>query len=274
MYCLWQELAHLVNKILLSVVQVYSRGKTPIVLLVLLLLGNYNFSRAETPLVTVLDGVYSDAQAMRGKNNYKRFCSDCHLSNLQGEGLEPPLVSSWFMDAWREDYLASLFDYMQTRMPKGRDVTPGSLKEAQYVDILAYILQQNDLPAGNKELTRMDINTTFLVGLDGPAPLPSTALGRVVGCLVQEDDNLIIKNASQPARVREADVTDIRELQKSAEMPLGDLSYSLSNLEFLPNSSTLKATAGSKVQVKGVIKSLGATPLIFVLSLEPTGQSC
>jgi S-disulfanyl-L-cysteine oxidoreductase SoxD len=274
MYCLWQQLAHRVNKSMLPVRRMYFRRKAANVFLALLLLANYNFSRAETPPVTVLDGVYSEAQAMRGKNTYKRFCSDCHLSNLQGEGLEPPLVSSWFMDAWREDYLASLFDYMQARMPKGRDVTPGSLKEAQYIDILAYILQQNDLPAGNKELTRMDINTTFLVGLDGPAPLPSTALGRVVGCLVQEDDNLIIKNASQPARVREADVTDNRELQKSAQTPLGDLYYSLSNLEFLPNTSTLKAITGSKVQVKGVIKSLGATPLIFVLSLEPTGQSC
>jgi hypothetical protein len=218
--------------------------------------------------------MFTQAQVGRGKNTYKRFCSDCHLSNLQGDGLEPPLTGSLFLDAWREDYLASLYDFMQTRMPKSRDNEPGSLKENQYLDILAYILSENEFPTGAKELGFADLGNVMLTGHDGPAPLPPTALGRVVGCFTAQGDAFILTSASAPSRVREADVTDEIEIAKSAISPLGSQSYTLNNLEFVIKDNERGALLGQKVQAKGVI-NLESTPgRIHVLSLVGTGQSC
>jgi len=239
----------------------------------LLLVANHP-ATAEPSGLSVLDGVFTQAQVSRGKNTYKRYCSDCHLSNLQGDGLEPPLTGSLFLDAWREDYLASLFDFMQTRMPKSRENEPGSLKENQYVDILAYILSENEFPPGAKELARADLDNVMLTGHDGPAPLPTTALGRVVGCFTAEGAAFSLTSASAPSRVREADVTDEIEIAKSALIPLGAQVYTLANLEFVVKENELIALLGQKVQAKGVI-NLESTPgHIHVLSLVGTGQNC
>ncbi|MES2626252.1 MAG: cytochrome c [Pseudomonadota bacterium] len=233
-----------------------------------------HYAAAQTSGQSVLDGVFTQAQVGRGKNTYKRFCSDCHLSNLQGDGLEPPLTGSLFLDAWREDYIVSLFDFMQTRMPKSRDHEPGSLKEEQYVDILAYILSENEFPAGSAELTRTDLDKVMLTGLDGPAPMPPSALGRVVGCFVEGEGGFVLSLASAPSRVREADVTDDVEVGKSAASPLGELSWSLNNLEFVVKEDQRKELLGKKVQAKGVINVETVPHRIHVLSLVDTGQSC
>lgn len=229
---------------------------------------------AETSPQSVLDGVFTQAQVGRGKNTYKRFCSDCHLSNLQGDGLEPPLTGSLFLDAWREDYLASLYDFMQTRMPKSRENEPGSLKENQYLDILAYILSENEFPSGAKELAFADLGSVMLTGHDGPAPLPSTALGRVVGCFTEEGGVFTLTTASTPSRVREADVTDEIEIAKSSGTPPGSQAYALNNLEFVLKDNERGALLGQKVQAKGVINIESTPGRIHVLSLVGTGQGC
>ena len=233
-----------------------------------------NQATAEPSGPTVLDGVFSQAQVGRGRNAYKRYCSDCHLSNLQGDGIEPPLTGLLFIDAWREDYLASLFDFMQTRMPKSRENEPGSLKQNQYLDILTYILSENEFPAGAKELTLEDLGTVMLTGHDGPAPLPPTALGRAVGCFTQEGTAFNLTNASAPSRVREADETDDVEIAKSALVELGSQTYTLNNLEFVIKEDARGALIGKKVQAKGVINLEGTPARIHVLSLVGTGQSC
>ena len=104
-------------------------------------------AHAQSPK-TVLDGVYTDAQASRGQAAYAQHCESCHGPTLDGGGQARPLHTTLFLEVWREDYLSSLFQYMQTRMPPG-DLA-GTLTEAQYTDILAYILQFNKYPAGGK----------------------------------------------------------------------------------------------------------------------------
>jgi mono/diheme cytochrome c family protein len=229
---------------------------------------------AENPDQSVLDGVFTQAQAGRGKIAYKRYCADCHLGNLQGEGLEPPLTGSLFLDAWREDYIASVYDFMHTRMPKSRKYEPGSLKENQYLDILTYILSENEFPTGTKELTMDDLDKVMLTGHEGPMPLPTTALGRVVGCFKSEGSSFSLTEATTPSRVREADVTDDAEVAKSAMAAPGSLSFTLNNLEFVIRKDGGSAFAGKKVQAKGVINLESNPPRIHVLSLTDTGQTC
>jgi len=229
---------------------------------------------AEGANPSVLDGVFTQAQAGRGKVAYKRYCADCHLANLQGDGLEPPLTGSLFLDAWREDYIASIYDFMQTRMPKSRKHEPGSLKENQYLDILSYILSENEFPTGDKELTMEDLGKVMLTGHEGPMPLPPTALGRVAGCFNAEGSKFTLTDATAPSRVREADVTDEIEVAKSAMAAPGSMSFTLNNLEYVIPKDGGSVFAGKKVQAKGVINLESNPPRIHVLSLTDTGQPC
>ena len=123
---------------------------------------------------TVLDGVYTQAQAMRGEAQYQDNCSGCHGETLDGRAMAA-LRGEKFLDRWREDSLDLLFNHIKTRMPARG---PGSLSESAYLDILAFILQANDLPAGSKELTAADLAGTILVGKDGPKPLATNTLPR------------------------------------------------------------------------------------------------
>jgi S-disulfanyl-L-cysteine oxidoreductase SoxD len=226
----------------------------------------------ETPK-TVLDGVYTEAQAARGQAAYQRSCSRCHGAELDGGGQARPLHTNLFLDVWREDYLSSLFQYMQTRMPPGS--AENSLPEGDYVDILAYVLQVNKLPPGKQELTRQTIETTLLVGPDGPGALPPSATVRVVGCFTHPSaDAWRLTRATSAARVRNGVETDEKELKLSAHAAPGTHSYRLENLDDDHPVAELQTQAGHKVQAKGVLNGQGDTARIYVLSFQGLGQPC
>lgn len=221
---------------------------------------------------TVLDGVYTEAQAHRGEATYAEFCAHCHGENLDGVGAAPMLYSSRFLDRWREDSLHTLYDYTATNMPL--DAGAAKLKDAQYLDLVAYLLYVNELPAGSTELTGEDVARTLLVGPEGPKPLPPATTVRVVGCLASASGTWTLTNASTPARVRSGDTTNAAELELSAKTPLGTADYRLPNLSDEHESSTLTGRINTKVQVKGVLNGEGASARISVLSFEPLEQSC
>jgi mono/diheme cytochrome c family protein len=223
---------------------------------------------------TVLDGAYTAAQAARGENEYGANCARCHGSDLDGGGAAPTLHTIDFVDRWREDHLTTLFQFISTNMPQppGR---PGGLKQQQYLDIVAFLLQVNGLPPGSKELTIADLDSTQLVGVDGPKPLPPAALVRVVGCLAHQADAWTLTRAPAPGRVRSGgDTTTPEELEASGRLPLGNLEYRLPNLGEDHKEPELLAAVGKKVQVKGVANGQGAAARISVLSFSPLGQSC
>lgn len=241
--------------------------------LLLLLLAASSSLLADT---SVLDGVFSKMQAQRGKNVYNKQCINCHSSNLQGEGIEPPLIGELFIDAWREDKLFSLYDFIATRMPKeGRKTVPGSLPQQQYLDLLAYMLERNGYPAGTQELKAEQLTTTQFVGLDGPAALPQSAMVRFVGCLAGDSNSYRLEQATAPIRVRVIDETDEHEVAQSKDAMLADSEVTLSNVQQLsqpgPAADTLFA---QKVQAKGVLNLDNGAVSLHVLSLVTTGVSC
>ena len=90
---------------------------------------------------TTLGGVYTAAQAARGKNVYAGSCRSCHSPQSHtGETFE-----TW----WRGKRLSELFTFVSTRMPKN---DPGSLAPEDAADVVAYLLQMNEMPAGKHEL--------------------------------------------------------------------------------------------------------------------------
>jgi cytochrome c2 len=98
---------------------------------------------------TVWDKVYTEAQATRGKEAYMAECSACHAEDLGGSGYAPAMKGNEFATAWSEKTLGDFFDRAKRLMPPD---TPGSLPPEKYRDIIAFILQENKYPAGDRDL--------------------------------------------------------------------------------------------------------------------------
>ena len=100
---------------------------------------------------SVWDGVYTKEQATRGKTAYQQECLKCHGENLGGGEAGPTLAGQDFLLKWNGKTAGDLFGVIRKTMPSD---DPGGLSIRQYTDLLAYILNVNDFPAGQKELDR------------------------------------------------------------------------------------------------------------------------
>ncbi len=103
---------------------------------------------AQKGRISIWDGVYTEAQAERGRALYMQSCSSCHGADLSGSFETPPLVGR-FMPYWSGSTLDVLFDYVSTAMPAHN---PGALSAGANTDIVAFMLKSNDIPSGSKEL--------------------------------------------------------------------------------------------------------------------------
>lgn len=109
-----------------------------------------NRSRAIEPTHTVWDSVYSSAQATRGDSLYKALgCVKCHGATLVGGDDGSPLVGKDFQGDWDGKTLQDLFDQIRNSMPPDN---PRTIPRAQVVDLVGYLLAQNQFPAGGREL--------------------------------------------------------------------------------------------------------------------------
>ncbi len=108
----------------------------------------------------VKQGIYTDEQARRGNQVYASHCSSCHLPSMMGREPAPALAGELFMSKWRGLSLGDLYVPIATTMPVG---VPGVLSDEQYVDLVALILQANNLPANNIEL-KADLQ--YLAGIN------------------------------------------------------------------------------------------------------------
>ena len=101
---------------------------------------------------TAADGVYTDAQAMRGETLSDAKCVACHGVMLAGD-IAPPLVGQDFLMIWQKPPLADLFDKILNTMPAD---ALGTLSRSQVADLVAYVLKANHFPAGSAELPTDD----------------------------------------------------------------------------------------------------------------------
>lgn len=98
---------------------------------------------------SVWQGVYTDAQAARGKTQYDAQCAMCHGPALEGNAAVPPLKGRKFLFNWDGQPASDLVQRIQTTMPMTK---PGSLDRKTVADITAYIFKSNGFPAGATEL--------------------------------------------------------------------------------------------------------------------------
>ena len=115
---------------------------------------------AEPPSRSVRDGVYTEAQAARGKTVYLEQCVECHKEDLRGDQqMTPSLVGIAFTFRWKDKTLDDYFVGMRNTMPQS---APGSLSEETYADLVAYLLSEIGYPPGQRELPK---DTTALKGI-------------------------------------------------------------------------------------------------------------
>jgi mono/diheme cytochrome c family protein len=105
--------------------------------------------RALPSAAQTTSGPYTAAQATAGAALYTAQCSMCHGDKLEGIS-GPALAGTDFLSKWTGQTADDLRDVIATQMPL---TSPGSLKPAEVMSVLAYILQQNKYPAGTVPLT-------------------------------------------------------------------------------------------------------------------------
>ena len=94
---------------------------------------------------TIEDEVYSRAQAREGKKLYDEHCIACHERGYFREVLRTR----------RGETLTPIFNVMVTEMPQN---APGSLRDEEYVDVIAYMLSQSRYADGKKRLRVSDLD--------------------------------------------------------------------------------------------------------------------
>lgn len=227
---------------------------------------------------TVLDGVYTEAQAKRGMDAYDGKCGSCHKPTLDGGAEAMPLRGEHFLETWRDDSLEPVFQHMSTRMPRRPVGEPGTLSANTYVDIIAYILKVNEYPAGTVELTREALGNVLLVGKEGPQPLATNATVQVVGCFMPGSrDEWVLTKAGDLQRTRDASEITPAELKAAADKPLGAQKFRLSNLDDFKPGFRPEMWKGREVFAKGPLTRSSSGDRIFVLSLDvvnTTASSC
>src|SRR6266853_464319 len=114
---------------------------------------------------TANDGVYTDAQATRGRALYQERCAQCHGDTLGG-GIAPPLSGSSFIAAWGAQPLWELVSKIRNTMPAN---DPGKLTPSQSADLTAYLLQVGKVPSGRTDLGADEAALKAIV-LPGPGP--------------------------------------------------------------------------------------------------------
>jgi mono/diheme cytochrome c family protein len=111
--------------------------KLPFVTGALLLLSMPSTTEAQGPLPLT----YSDSQAVRGRQWFESACQSCHEVK--------DMTSPDFKVKWAGRTAFDLFEIISTTMPEEE---PGTLAHRTYVDIVAYLMQLNGIPAGTTAL--------------------------------------------------------------------------------------------------------------------------
>jgi mono/diheme cytochrome c family protein len=99
--------------------------------------------------VSSWSGVYTTAQADQGRALFDDNCAKCHQSTLEGMDEIPALKGAHFMADWEQQSVNDLMERIHTTMPLDN---PGALDAPKATAVVAYLLQQNGMPPGNKPL--------------------------------------------------------------------------------------------------------------------------
>ena len=216
-------------------------------------------------LPPIWHGVYTAAQADRGRMAFENHCSECHHADLSG-GEGPALIGSTFMVKWEMQSVERLFHKIRDTMP---ETSSSEVSEADKLDIVAYILQQNGYPAGNVELTETNgaLSSLRMIPRDGPGPPRPGALVQSVGCLQKAGSQWTLTKSTAP-QVTNRDPLSGTDKDALSAAPPGTQTIEL--IGVYPPAEVV----GNTVLVKGLFISRPAGVRINVTSLELVHLKC
>jgi mono/diheme cytochrome c family protein len=175
----------------------------------------------------VWDGVYTEAQAARGKPAFETSCGRCHNNALVGSERAPALKGDGFFSHWENDTLDKPFTKIRDTMPAGGIE---SVTDAGELDILAYVRSVNGAPAGREELSiELPALESITIVRQGGAPegVSNFNLVQLVGCLAPATDKgWKLTNATEPVVTKEEAPTPAA-IAKATAQPLGRLNFDL-----------------------------------------------
>jgi hypothetical protein len=225
--------------------------------------------RAQEPGRTVADGVFSEAQAVRGYAAYEAACSRCHRTDLTG-GDGPALRDERFTRNFAGKDLKTFYTKISTTMPRA---AAGSLGDNVYLDIVAHVLTENGFPAGDKELTLEALGGLLM--LPGrpkpPPPVGDFSYVEAVGCLAQGPGSTwLLKNATRPVSVVLSPNAAPKRPEDAAARALGDETFHL--LDAMAYSPELHK--GHKLYVRGLLIRLPSEQRMTISAFETLAPSC
>jgi mono/diheme cytochrome c family protein len=88
---------------------------------------------------------YLPSQAARGKEVYDGTCGTCHQASK--------FVGQEFVELWNDRRLYDFYSLVRGTMPLDN---PGGLKEQEYLDVVAYLLQANHHASPQPDSLRAD----------------------------------------------------------------------------------------------------------------------
>jgi hypothetical protein len=216
----------------------------------------------------IWNGVYTTTQAERGKTAFDKECTNCHNRDLNGSVRGPALHGDRFMQNWVNGSVNNLYSKIRFSMPA---TYPETVADDVKLDIVAYLLQVNEFPAGSAEL-KMDEEELDGIQIvkKGSTEVPNFALVQVIGCLTQgANKTWMLTKTTDPVQTREETSTSVA-LKTAAAKSLGAQTYLLVSAgAFHPESHK-----GEKVEARGLLYREPGENRLNLTSLQTVAPSC
>jgi mono/diheme cytochrome c family protein len=195
----------------------------------------------------IWQGVYTDAQAARGKKEFESACIRCHGGDLGGVSA-PALKGDRFMQSFGNGSVDQLYLKIRDTMPPNFGT---SISDDAKIDVVSYILQTNGYPAGARELPKSgdELSSVLIVRKGEQAAVRDFTLVQTVGCLARgPNESWVLTNSAEPLPARD-DVPPAEALAAAAAKPLGSGKFLL--LHAAPHRPA--DHQGHKMEARGLI---------------------
>ena len=216
----------------------------------------------------IWQGVFSEAQAARGKEVFTSTCIRCHGPDLSGV-TGPALKGDRFFQSFGSEPIDRLYLKVRDTMPLNYGDT---VTEQNKLDAVTYILQSNGFPSGPTELkiASEDLATAQILRKGEQAVIQNFSLVAAVGCLAKGDGNTwVLTKTTDPVSTRD-DTSTPQTLATAATRPLGDKTVRLLNsVPFKPESHV-----GHRMEARGLIYNDAGSSRLTVTSLQVASETC
>lgn len=204
------------------------------------------------------NGYFTADQASSGATVFSASCATCHGTQLQGQSA-PSLTGARFAKSLQGyGNASSLYDFISKQMPAN---APASLSQQQYLDVTAYILQQNGFPSGSHPL---DATTLASVSFANVAAAAGASPGANNNEIVRVAPPATVSFAAVPSSVNVTDAMMNGASSDTSDWRLNGRTYDNERYSQLTqiNTSNVTSLAPAAIVQTGMPASFETTPIV------------